>query len=880
MARIFYLILFFSTYLLASIGTITSIEGSAKILREGSQLTASIGIKIEKQDILSTEKDSSLKIILVDNTIVTIGKESTLNIEEYVFDEANKEESQTELNFVKGAFHTITGQIGKINPSKFKLKTKSASIGIRGTEIYADENRVICTSGVIEVLSFGKSNLVPSGSYIETYVDKIPSEVKPIDKRVLEELKNNLRNEVNIEIDINNAKKELTSIQNTVEKKKIILDKTKLSVKEGDSTVSGTLKAVTTSTSKDFTYSTNSNVNGFSLNSDGTYSFNPSNASYDNLKRGETKTLNIPITVKDKDGLTTNSIIEIKVIGNSDLKGKHLGATSSTLEVDNLNSSMNVYDDKIVLNAYSPVKSVEFSYNKFKNSYSTHSDLGTVSFTQSINSSLYNGTYNLHGDDKGEFIVGYSSDGTYKSLFYDGLVSSKSVLNDSKIYTYKVYKGLNVNYSDNNTTIDSVAFNNSTTKLIKLNTKTGSIASLDTSNKIEDSGFKFEVAKLNSDGTISAKAYKVNENVGGTGVTKDSYSDVSGQLYGSEGQGIGIYADVKSYTSSVSTMGIYSSYVTEKTSKVIDTYYLDKDLTKTNSSTTGIKTFEGLTSAIYTKDYTDKTSAGNKIIFKIDNETGDFTSGKISFVDKNVTPNTYTDKFEMISKVDTLGAYYINSDLFGTKITSSSDGTLIDDTSWIVSISDKVNTDGTFSENFDNESSWGYWTANVKNSSGKVENINAYSTWVAGTKTEVSTVQQLINGSANTVLNFKGNIIGAVVNGTNIDAIKLDTNNIVNLKFTLGSSSGSFNGDYSFYTQGNTTDKWTGNFSGNATSSGFSGTTFNTLKVGSSSAINNGSSIDGNYYGTNEIKSVGGSINVKTTTNGNVVGSFKADKVQ
>lgn len=289
MARIFYLILFFSTYLLASIGTITSIEGSAKILREGSQLTASIGTKIEKQDILSTEKDSSLKIILVDNTIVTIGKESTLNIEEYVFDEANKEESQTELNFVKGAFHTITGQIGKINPSKFKLKTKSASIGIRGTEIYADENRVICTSGVIEVLSFGKSNLVPSGSYIETYVDKIPSEVKPIDKRVLEELKNNLRNEVNIEIDINNAKKELTSIQNTVEKKKIILDKTKLSVKEGDSTVSGTLKAVTTSTSKDFTYSTNSNVNGFSLNSDGTYSFNPSNASYDNLKEEKQK---------------------------------------------------------------------------------------------------------------------------------------------------------------------------------------------------------------------------------------------------------------------------------------------------------------------------------------------------------------------------------------------------------------------------------------------------------------------------------------------------------------------------------------------------------------------------------------------------------------
>lgn len=55
---------------------------------------------------------------------MTIGKESVLNIEEYVFDESKTDNSATELNFVKGAFHTITGQIGKINPSKFKLKNK------------------------------------------------------------------------------------------------------------------------------------------------------------------------------------------------------------------------------------------------------------------------------------------------------------------------------------------------------------------------------------------------------------------------------------------------------------------------------------------------------------------------------------------------------------------------------------------------------------------------------------------------------------------------------------------------------------------------------------------------------------------------------------
>ncbi len=86
MFKVIFSIIIFSKFLFASIGTVTSLEGKATIQREGKNIIALAGIEIEKKDIVSTELNSKLKITLIDNTIITIGKESTLNIEEYIFD--------------------------------------------------------------------------------------------------------------------------------------------------------------------------------------------------------------------------------------------------------------------------------------------------------------------------------------------------------------------------------------------------------------------------------------------------------------------------------------------------------------------------------------------------------------------------------------------------------------------------------------------------------------------------------------------------------------------------------------------------------------------------------------------------------------------------
>lgn len=187
MLKVFTLVLLFASFLFANIGTVSLLEGKATILRNGQTLGANIGDKVENKDVISTQVNSKIKITFIDNTIVTIGKESSLNIEEYIFNTSTKE-AKTELNVLKGAFHTITGEIGKVNPDKFKLKTKSASIGIRGTEFYGDENRIVCTQGRIIVLSNSVSVDVPSGNYINIFANQRPSAPLPLENNTLDNI--------------------------------------------------------------------------------------------------------------------------------------------------------------------------------------------------------------------------------------------------------------------------------------------------------------------------------------------------------------------------------------------------------------------------------------------------------------------------------------------------------------------------------------------------------------------------------------------------------------------------------------------------------------------------------------------------------------------
>ncbi len=157
------LVLFFTTSLLASIGEISAIHGDATILRDGKVSPVQMHSKIEEKDLIKTSKKSKLQIIFNDNTIISLGQNSSFKVQEYLYG-AKKVKARFH---VKGLFKSITGKIGHIAPKNFILKTQNATIGVRGTTIIGEstlkKDTIICSSGQIVVRTNRGESVVNRG---------------------------------------------------------------------------------------------------------------------------------------------------------------------------------------------------------------------------------------------------------------------------------------------------------------------------------------------------------------------------------------------------------------------------------------------------------------------------------------------------------------------------------------------------------------------------------------------------------------------------------------------------------------------------------------------------------------------------------------------
>ena len=153
LSKYFILLVIFAGSMFAQIGQVVALKGDVELLRNALKSNLVLKDQILEKDYITTLDNSRTQILLEDKTIITIGEKSQFDVQDYLFE--NNDKSTANFNFVKGTFRIITGQIGKINPKSFNLETKSASIGIRGTEIFLElepeKEKVICTQGTIEV---------------------------------------------------------------------------------------------------------------------------------------------------------------------------------------------------------------------------------------------------------------------------------------------------------------------------------------------------------------------------------------------------------------------------------------------------------------------------------------------------------------------------------------------------------------------------------------------------------------------------------------------------------------------------------------------------------------------------------------------------------
>jgi VCBS repeat-containing protein len=90
------------------------------------------------------------------------------------------------------------------------------------------------------------------------------------------------------------------------------------SVDEDGASLTGRMNATDLDAADKLTFSTTAATPGFTLNTDGSYSFDPSDNAYQHLSAGQTQDVTIPITVTDSAGATSTQNLVVTVTGKND----------------------------------------------------------------------------------------------------------------------------------------------------------------------------------------------------------------------------------------------------------------------------------------------------------------------------------------------------------------------------------------------------------------------------------------------------------------------------------------------------------------------------------------------------------------------------------
>ncbi len=136
------------------VGVVSAAKGDVEVLREGDTMEVQVGFEVNEKDTITTHSNAKAQIFFKDKTVITIGKDSEFTISEFIL---KKGEEKASFSVSKGLFKAMTGAVGQKYPEKFSIKTRTTSIGIRGTHFFgkisSEQDSIACTQGAITVQS-------------------------------------------------------------------------------------------------------------------------------------------------------------------------------------------------------------------------------------------------------------------------------------------------------------------------------------------------------------------------------------------------------------------------------------------------------------------------------------------------------------------------------------------------------------------------------------------------------------------------------------------------------------------------------------------------------------------------------------------------------
>jgi hypothetical protein len=107
---------------------------------DGNQRPLAKGMEIGSGDTVQTNSDGRAQLRFSDGGYISLQPNTQFRVDEYKYEGKTDGNEKGHFSLLKGGLRAITGAIGHVNKSNYRVNTPVATIGIRGTEFLAQYN--------------------------------------------------------------------------------------------------------------------------------------------------------------------------------------------------------------------------------------------------------------------------------------------------------------------------------------------------------------------------------------------------------------------------------------------------------------------------------------------------------------------------------------------------------------------------------------------------------------------------------------------------------------------------------------------------------------------------------------------------------------------
>lgn len=117
----------------AKAGTLKMVQGDVRVVDVRGERAVQPGDTVTVADSVVTGANGSASLVLRDGTALVLGPKTRIELKNYAFDETSQKGNML-VSVLQGSLRMITGLISKTNPGAAAVTTKTATIGVRGTD--------------------------------------------------------------------------------------------------------------------------------------------------------------------------------------------------------------------------------------------------------------------------------------------------------------------------------------------------------------------------------------------------------------------------------------------------------------------------------------------------------------------------------------------------------------------------------------------------------------------------------------------------------------------------------------------------------------------------------------------------------------------------